>query len=382
VWSAPVAGAEAAGAERVGHRIIGGVPATIEKIPWQVAILANRDHNRGTAFQRQFCGGTLVAPMLVLTAGHCLGKVSGRGLRDPSRLAVLAGRTSLGGRGGAEVDVAEYGLPRGAAGKPLFENGGRPRWDAALVRLASPAPGSPIKIGGPGEEALWSPGQGLTASGWGAIRRNGSAFADRLRAVGLTRLHDATCAGTYRGRKGFHPEDQLCASGIFRDTCVGDSGGPVVAPTAEGPPRLVGVTSWGTGFCGSNAAVYARVAADPLRSELARLALEMTGDDIVGSGGSPATSPPALVADEALQLTLNHVRSNCRERRGCTGWGVRNCHRETGGFRCKGMQRWERRGEAARLCSRKFAWASLGDGQFGHRTLGRRWTCRRYRRTS
>ena len=57
---------------------------------------------------------------------------------------------------------------------------------------------------------------------------------------------------------------QLCAGGEEgKDTCFGDSGGPLVAGGTAGPPfQLVGLTSFGKGFCGreNNFGVYTVVA--------------------------------------------------------------------------------------------------------------------------
>ena len=56
------------------------------------------------------------------------------------------------------------------------------------------------------------------------------------------------------------PSNQMCAGEIInggKDTCSGDSGGPLYDRNAE---RLVGITSWGSG-CGTTLpAGYARIA--------------------------------------------------------------------------------------------------------------------------
>ena len=57
--------------ERGPDRIVGGTTTTIGEWPWQVAIAADPEFFGGNGFQRQFCGGTLVAPNVVLSAGHC-----------------------------------------------------------------------------------------------------------------------------------------------------------------------------------------------------------------------------------------------------------------------------------------------------------------------
>jgi hypothetical protein len=52
-------------------RIVGGTETTITQWPWQTAIAFRPSVASGNGFQRQFCGGTLVTPIFVVTAAHC-----------------------------------------------------------------------------------------------------------------------------------------------------------------------------------------------------------------------------------------------------------------------------------------------------------------------
>ncbi|MGH2988234.1 MAG: trypsin-like serine protease, partial [Solirubrobacterales bacterium] len=54
-----------------GGRIVGGSATTIADYPWQTAIAFDETIKAGDGFQRQFCGGTLVAPQIMITAAHC-----------------------------------------------------------------------------------------------------------------------------------------------------------------------------------------------------------------------------------------------------------------------------------------------------------------------
>src|SRR5262245_13685501 len=52
-------------------RIVGGNSTTVEEWPWQAAIAADPEFFTGDGFDRQFCGGSLVAPTIVVSAAHC-----------------------------------------------------------------------------------------------------------------------------------------------------------------------------------------------------------------------------------------------------------------------------------------------------------------------
>jgi secreted trypsin-like serine protease len=50
-------------------------------------------------------------------------------------------------------------------------------------------------------------------------------------------------------------DDTLCGASTGIDACVGDSGGPLVEEASEGPDRLIGVVSVGSGCAVSNPVV-------------------------------------------------------------------------------------------------------------------------------
>src|SRR4051812_29627471 len=86
--------ADAAPGPGPGDRgIVGGTKTTIDQWPWQVALL---QRGRGLedlgGLKRQFCAGSLIAPSVVLTAGHCLIDL---GFRSNSGFSVVSGRTTL-----------------------------------------------------------------------------------------------------------------------------------------------------------------------------------------------------------------------------------------------------------------------------------------------
>ena len=64
-------------------RIVGGTEASVNSWPWQAMLLKYQDRT-------QFCGGTLIDPLWVITAAHCVID------KSPSRLFVRYGSLSYG----------------------------------------------------------------------------------------------------------------------------------------------------------------------------------------------------------------------------------------------------------------------------------------------
>jgi trypsin len=300
-----------ASAAEVEPRVVGGQTTTIAEWPWQVALADHQDLEPGTqnGFERQFCGGSLVAPTIVVTAAHCVyGFSQPNDFDDPGSVSVIAGRTTLSTSVGQELDVDEiwYFVDDGAGGAELEGQAQSPNgnelfddstldWDTAFLQLASSAasPAVPIKIAGPDEAPTWAPGQPAFITGWGATSSGGSGV-DTLREAQIEMISDTACAsGSVYGSE-FFPETMVCAGFLSGgvDTCQGDSGGPLVVPLLGGGFRLVGSTSWGIGCALPNKpGVYGRIADDPMRSALAAGIQTVAGVNVLGSGGQPVSPP-------------------------------------------------------------------------------------------
>ena len=343
-----LAPATAAAAPDRDPRIVGGERITIADAPWQVALAFNPDSDPNPASERQFCGGALLSPTVVITAAHCIFD-DDFGFSEAEQFSVIGGRTDLDSDEGAEVGVAEYRVVLGADGEPLYNDGssGQASWDFALLRLESELPGTPIQISGEDETPLWASGQTLLASGWGTIRKSGSGRPRGLKAVSLTAFADPTCLDTYPPPDGFNAEIMFCTSAIGGDTCKGDSGGPIVAFGAGGAVRLVGVTSWGgDGWstpCAGAAGVYTRIGTEPMRTQVRALAQELGAGDPIGSGAVPAQAAPPLTAAEALQLTYNEARGRCENNLRCRTFRAIGCSADGAGFICRASNRIRRR---------------------------------------
>jgi hypothetical protein len=131
-------------------RIVGGNTTTISEWPWQAAVTLNPAFYSGNGFDRQFCGGSLVAPTIVVTAAHCVHK-SGSNFYPVGDHASITGRTTLSNSSqGQEIAWSNYYIFVDGSGKPLF-NPQTFDWDVVFATLSSPSPSSnstPIQIAG------------------------------------------------------------------------------------------------------------------------------------------------------------------------------------------------------------------------------------------
>lgn len=213
-------------------RIVGGSATTISSHPWQVSLQRSGAH---------FCGGSVISSTMVVTAAHCLLKVT------VSTLRVRAGSTyrSLGG---FISNAASFKIHEGYSTSTKIN-------DIGVVRLKTKLSlGTNIKAI-PLATATPQHGSAASCSGWGTTSYNGSSSAKLLyidtRIVGRTE-----CGSSSYGYGSKIRETMICAAASNKDACQGDSGGPLVS---DG--KLVGIVSWGTNCAASKyPGVYANVA--------------------------------------------------------------------------------------------------------------------------
>jgi secreted trypsin-like serine protease len=271
-----------------GDRVFGGNEASPGEWPFQVALLsrATLDDSPASQSNAQFCGGSLIAPLWVLTAAHCV--TDGDMTIMPETVVILTEATAL--TDGKRYDVAEVVRHEGY-------NEGTLDNDIALIKLAEAATAPTVKlVATAGEDS----GK-VRVTGWG--RMEDGNFPVNLMEVELDLQPNAACNEGIRAiyardlemiLRNFAPRmmysetgisaatksivdtmsDRLTANMICagtatgaRDACNGDSGGPLFVEKADGVEQI-GIVSWGEGpmnaaaACGHENAygVYTRVA--------------------------------------------------------------------------------------------------------------------------
>ncbi|KAH9111715.1 hypothetical protein LEN26_009170 [Aphanomyces euteiches] len=192
------------------------------------------------------CGGSLIAPNVVLTSAQCTYR-----LWSPIKYAVV-GSHKNGGNGAQDGETIEV---KKLIKHPKFNDGSR-AYDFALFILANDSKYAPVKL------SFDNVGANVTSfvRGWGLTKFTGSESDVLLEAVATT-IDDTTCRKLLPDNYNFD-NTMMCAGGKeWQNACNGDSGGPMTIETDQ-QETLVGVVSWGIGCGKANApGVYGRISA-------------------------------------------------------------------------------------------------------------------------
>ncbi|XP_028259509.1 transmembrane protease serine 9 [Parambassis ranga] len=221
------------------QRIVGGVTARRGEWPWIGSLQYQRLHR---------CGATLIHNKWLLTAAHCF-----KSDQSPINWAVSLGSVLRSGVGALVIPIQRVII------HPAF-NGTNMDHDVALLELAVPAPMSytiqSVCLPSPVHHFLKNAECYIT--GWGSMREGGS-LTNLLQKAAVNIIDQVDCQQSYGN---VLTPNMMCAGFMEggRDTCLGDSGGPLTCRQLSGQWFIAGVTSWGHG-CGRSGypGVYTRV---------------------------------------------------------------------------------------------------------------------------
>ncbi|KAJ8569458.1 hypothetical protein ON010_g5800 [Phytophthora cinnamomi] len=233
------AGAISAETEHVERALIlGGGEVPIGTKAYSVGV-------RSTADGDTYCGGALISPKHVLTTATCTG------FEAPDWVAV--GTHYINGtKDGERIKVVS------AQNHTLF-NETNLSYDFDILTLEKPSKFSPIKLpkadGSDIMAGMWS-----KVMGWGDTSYPNGTRSNVMQSVGLEVWDNEDCARIFAV-----DNSSVCAGGAAgRDSCIGDTGGPLVKEQGLGDADdiLIGLASWGSG-CGDKGypAIYSRVSA-------------------------------------------------------------------------------------------------------------------------
>jgi len=223
--------------------VLGGERTGQGRLPFMVSL--SLPPANGKRFH--FCGGSLISPLHVLTAAHCL---------DGSPFEVRIGSNDLSMmESNSEILAVKQTIIHPEFDMYTMAN------DIAIVVLASPSTKQPILLSGwVALDPLGADSRGLVA-GWGATNPEATRYPDAMNSASVPIVSLDQCFRLY----GYTLVDttKMCVSvAEGKDTCSGDSGGPLFIPHPSLPDLYVqlGIVSWGSQPCGSTPAVYIRVA--------------------------------------------------------------------------------------------------------------------------
>lgn len=256
VLAATIAVPSAAGASK-GHpsvlrrhrahvAVVGGQPADPGTFPWMAYVRDFRGNGVGQ------CSGTVVAPNLVLTAGHCAEDMQSGVVNAASGYRIMTGNVDWAA---PETERQVSGVTRVLA-CPCFDRH-TAVGDVALLQLSTPTTAPAVTIAS-------SPHGGTAAllAGWGKTYSNQDSPIERLQWARTVVQSPAWCE---REASPFSPASNVCTiDPPARQTgaCEGDSGGPllVAEPSVAGGMVQIGVASHGYNECATNSpSVFTRV---------------------------------------------------------------------------------------------------------------------------
>mmetsp|Transcript_32511 Transcript_32511/g.70401 ORF Transcript_32511/g.70401 Transcript_32511/m.70401 type:complete len:441 (+) Transcript_32511:278-1600(+) len=215
------------------------------------------------------CGGTLIAPDLILSAAHC----------EPDTATVQLGRYNLSDvqeeYESFVIDTLSTTRHPNNAVVHLSDGSAVEVFDFLVIKLFGVSSRPVVKLNSR-HHVPFLEGSRLSIMGWGhtdAAQDDDEIYLSVLKEAEVRYVSNKRCETAngyvedldmYDDFSGAIYDDMLCAKGLgaeAADACHLDSGGPLIVKGTSAPTDLqLGITSWGSGCADSNfPGVYARV---------------------------------------------------------------------------------------------------------------------------
>jgi uncharacterized protein (TIGR03382 family) len=256
--------------------VIGGAVAPAGKWPDCAAIMFSG---------QQECTGTLIAPNVVITAGHCV-------IGGPAPDHVLVGAPNLtrpqDGETLAVMKAIEYPSSQTSI-------------DVGILLLSqSSTKVTPRTIGSGWERFDIKNASSVQIVGWGATDKQAMMYPDdQMEAT--TTITDFNCTTSSGCNTPAKPDGEMGVGGMGIDTCPGDSGGPVYLTSGD-TTYVIGVTSRSydnATYACSEGGIYERP--DKIVDWI-----DMVTGVKVARGPEPTADPIMVVQGDAGETQIKH----------------------------------------------------------------------------
>ncbi|SHO55787.1 S1 family peptidase [Vibrio quintilis] len=225
-------------------RIINGTQAAKGDWPFMTAVISEGSD----AYQGQFCGASFIGGRYVLTASHCVNKMSPDDIEVSVGIHDLSNEDTEGQRVGVQAIYMHEDYNANT-----FSN------DIAIIELKQELTSTSVELATNSlVDSLEASNPDLTVMGWGNLSTTTNDYPNILYQVDVPYVDRSTCQNI-GGSYSTVGEDAICAGYAEggKDSCQGDSGGPLLY-NDNGTYKQVGIVSWGIGCAQSNAyGVYA-----------------------------------------------------------------------------------------------------------------------------
>ncbi|RQM28393.1 hypothetical protein B5M09_013124, partial [Aphanomyces astaci] len=211
-------------------RIVGGKEAAVGKHLYVTGL-------RSSASGITTCGGSLIAPNVVLTAAHCT--------KGPVNYVAIGSHYNSGTMDGEQIKVKQtIKHPKYNETTYSYDIG------VLILELDSKFPAVEVSFDTVAADTT------TVVRGWGTTSTGGS-MSKVLKEVGVDMVNQEQCNKWMSNRV---ETNMLCCGGKEgEDSCQGDSGGPLTVEIG-GSEKLVGVVSWGLKCAEKNKpGVYSRI---------------------------------------------------------------------------------------------------------------------------